>query len=199
VLSSRSVYGWMSAVVACAVIAFARPAVAERGAPQTLVFAPYDNEKAAQQAFASLKDAERKGVIRIDSFAVISKDAKGRVRVRPTQKRTARNGVIIGTLAEVFGAPAGGDGGGGIDYLMGDAVGIPGKTIDSMKSSFELNQSAIVAVVDDRWAIDLEQWLLVGEAKEVMDHKIVNPAGGQAPSDGKANAQPVEGTSPANR
>ncbi|HEY7376889.1 MAG TPA: hypothetical protein VIF57_32320, partial [Polyangia bacterium] len=106
-----------------------RLALAQNPAPTTLVYAVYDNEKAAKEAFSAMRDAQRKGVIHVESFAVVSKDQNGRVHVKSTQRRSARAGAIIGALVGVLGGPAGvavgAAAGGGIGYLTGRAVGIP--------------------------------------------------------------------------
>jgi uncharacterized membrane protein len=170
-----------------AVIGAIGVASARDPAPQSLVFAVYDSEKAAQDAFTAMKESQRKGVIRIDSYAVISKDQKGHVHVKSTQKSSARTGAIVGALIGVLGGPAGAAvgaaAGGGIGYLAGNSVGIPRDKIEEMKSSLTPGSSAIAAVVEEQWAADLESSLRAAQAKQVLDAKIANPSGGEAPSD----------------
>jgi uncharacterized membrane protein len=200
--NSRSVRRWISLLAGVAAIGSVRLARAQDSTPMSLVYAVYDGEKGANEAYAAMKDAQQKGVIRIDSFAVISKDQKGRVHVKSTQKKGARTGAVIGALIGVLGGPAGAvagaAAGGGIGYLTGNAVGIPRDRIEEIKSSLTPGSSAIVAVVEERWVSDLESSLRAAQAKQVLDSKLANPSGGEAPSDTGTNPAPVQGTPPPN-
>jgi uncharacterized membrane protein len=204
-IRSRSVRVWASVVAGVAVLGSLRVATAQAPVPQTMVYAVYDNDKAAREAFDAMRDSQRKGVIRIDSFAVISKDQKGRVHVKSTQRRSARTGAIIGALVGILGGPvgmaAGAAAGGGIGFLTGNAVGISGDKIDEIKSSLTPGSSAIIAVIDERWAASLEDSLRAAKAKSVLDQKLASPpsAGGEeAPADegAKPHAPPAEETPP---
>jgi uncharacterized membrane protein len=162
-------------------------AKAQTQVPQTLVFGVYDNETAAKDAFQAMRDSQREGVIHIDSFAVVSKDQKGRVRVQSTQRRGARAGAVIGALVGVLGGPAtalvGAGAGGAIGYLTGNAVGIPREAIDNIKSSLKPGTSAIVAVVEERWVADVERSMREAHAKQVLDQKM-SGAGETTPDTG---------------
>jgi uncharacterized membrane protein len=173
--------------------------------PQSLVYAVYDGENAAKDAYAAMKESQKQGVIHIDSFAVISKDQKGRVHVKSTQKKGARAGAVIGALVGVVGGPvgvaAGAAAGGGLGYLTGNAVGIPRETINDIKASLVPGTSAIVAIIDERWAADLEGSMREAQAKRVLNYQLSNPSGSQAPSDTGTNQQqppPAQDTQPAN-
>src|SRR5262249_45540225 len=119
--------------------------------PQSLVYAVYDSEDGAKQAFSAIKQAQSEGVVDIDSFAVISKDQKGHVHVQSTQKRSALAGSIVGALVGLLGGPAGAAigaaAGGGLGFLTGKAVGIPKEDINAIKASLEPGSSAVIAVV----------------------------------------------------
>src|SRR6266542_3706070 len=119
--------------------------------PQSLVYAVYDSEHGAKDAFDAMKQTQREGVIHIDSFAVISKNQKGHVHVQSTQKRGARAGAVVGALVGAIGGPAGAAAGaaagGGIGFLTGDSVGIPRADINAIKASLTPGSSALVAVV----------------------------------------------------
>jgi len=198
-VQSGAVRRWVSVLVGVAALGAIRLASAQGPAPQTLIFAVYDNEKAAKDAFAAMKDGQRKGLIQIDSYAVVSKDQKGRVHVKSTQRRHARTGAIVGALVGVLGGPigmaAGAAAGGGIGYLTGNAVGIPREKIEEMKSSLDPGMSGIVAVVEERWVADLEASLRAAHAVQVLDYKIANPTPG-APADNEGTPPPAEGTQP---
>jgi uncharacterized membrane protein len=166
----------LSALVAGAITVGAFAKAHAQATPQSLVYAVYDNENGARDAFNAMKQTQREGVIHIDSFAVVAKDQRGRVRVQSTQRRGARGGAIIGALVGALGGPvgavAGATAGGGIGYLTGEAVGIPREDINAIKASLTPGSSALVAVVDERWVADLERSLHEAQAKQVLDHKI---------------------------
>jgi uncharacterized membrane protein len=159
---------------------------AQTAVPQTLVYAVYDTETGARDAFQAMRQTQRQGVIHIDSFAVVSKDQKGRVRVHSTQRRGAKAGAIVGAIVGVIGGPvgvaAGAAAGGGLGYLTGSAVGIPRDAINSIKTSLEPGTSAIVAVIDERWVADLERSMHEAQAKSVLDHKIAGTQSTETPS-----------------
>jgi uncharacterized membrane protein len=201
-LKSTSVRRWIAALAGVAAIGSARLALAQdNSTPLSLVYAVYDGENTAKEAYAAMKDSQKQGVIHIDSFAVISKDQKGHVHVKSTQKKGARTGAVVGALVGVLGGPAGmaagAAAGGGIGYLTGNAVGIPRETINEIKSSLTPGSSAIVAVVEERWVSDLESSMRAAQAKQVLDSKLANPSGGQAPNTGTSQP-PAQGDAPAN-
>ena len=177
---SRSVSKWAAVAFGAAMIGTLRFASAQVTVPQTLVYAVYHNEAAAKQAFAAMKDWQKKGVIRVESYAVIAKDQKGHVHVKSTQKHGARTGAIVGALIGVLGGPAGvaagAAAGGGLGYLTGAAVGIPQAQIDEIKSLLTPGSSAIVAVIDEQRAPLLEESLREATAKQVLDYKLANPS-----------------------
>jgi uncharacterized membrane protein len=170
-----------AAAIGAALIGLLGVARAADQAPQSLVFAVYDSEDGAANAYKAMKESQKEGVIHVDSFAVISKDAKGKVHVHSTQKRGATAGAVIGALVGVLGGPVGvavGAGaGGGLGYLTGSAVGIPKEDIDTIKASLEPGMSAVVAVIDERWAADLQRSMQEAQAKQVLEHRI----GGESP------------------
>jgi uncharacterized membrane protein len=149
-------------------------------APQSLVYAVYDNETGAKDAYNAMKQTQREGVIHIDSFALVSKDQKARVHVQSTQKRGARAGAVVGALVGALGGPAGAAAGaaagGGIGYLTGESVGIPREDIDAIKAALTPGSSALVAVIDERWVADLERSMHEAQAKQVLDHKLAATA-----------------------
>jgi uncharacterized membrane protein len=171
------------AVSVFAIVGLAGRARAQEEAPQSLVYAVYDGEDGAKKAFQAMQESQKQGVIKIDSYAVVSKDANGRVHVKSTQKGGAKAGAVIGALVGLLGGPAGvaiGAGaGGGIGYLTGNAVGIPREDIDAIKSSLEPNTSAMVVVLDERWAADLSRALKQADAKQTLEHRIAPGTSGQ--------------------
>jgi uncharacterized membrane protein len=180
---------WLGLAFAVAAVGLAR---AQPATPQSLVFAVYDSPGGALDAYNAMKQTQREGVIRIDSFAVVSKDDKGRVRVHSTQRRGARAGAIVGALVGVLGGPAGvvagAAGGGGLGYLTGSAVGIPREDINAIKASLQPGSSALVAVIDERWVADLERSMHEANAKQVLDRRLAgetDQSAGGSPNDSR--------------
>jgi uncharacterized membrane protein len=188
--SSHRRGGWLAAALAFATVCSFGTARAQTQV-QTLVFASYDNENGAKDAFQAMKQTQKEGVIRIDSYAVVSKDQKGRVRVQSTQRRGALAGSVIGALVGLLGGPAGvavgATAGGGLGYLTGSTVGIPREDINAIKANLQPGTSAIVAVIDERWVADLERSLHEAQAKQVLDRKIAGTGGAEQAPDTGAN------------
>jgi uncharacterized membrane protein len=150
--------------------------------PQTLIYAVYDGQDTAGKVFASMKSAQgaATGEV-IESYAVVSKDANGKVKVRDQRKRDTAVGSLLGGVIGLIGGPmgvaAGASAGGAIGYLTGDAVGIPREKVESMKASLVPNSSALVVVLDDVWVTNVERQLQQAQARNVIASRIAN--GGQ--------------------
>jgi uncharacterized membrane protein len=149
--------------------------------PETLIYAVYDGQDTASQVFKTMKSGQGDTGERIESYAVVSKDLKGKVRVRDQRKRDAGVGAVLGGVIGLVGGPigvaAGATAGGAAGYLTGDAVGIPRDTVESMKQSLIPDSSAIVVVLDDRWVKDVDRDLRQAQAREVIASQI---AGGNS-------------------
>jgi uncharacterized membrane protein len=172
---------WIGVAIAALAVGALGVARAQTSVPQSLVYAVYDSPNGAADAFKAMKETQKKGVIHIDSYAVVSKDDKGKVHVHSTQKKGARAGAVVGALVGAIGGPAGAAvgaaAGGGIGYLTGNAVGIPKQDIDTIKTSLQPGTSALIAVTDEMWVADLEQSLREAQAKQVLDRKLAQPSG----------------------
>jgi len=128
---------------------------------ETLVYAAYDGEDTAGQVFKTMQAAQRDTGERIESYAVVSKDLKGKVHVRDQRSRDAGVGAVLGGVVGVVGGPAGvaagAATGGAVGYLTGVAVGIPRETVEKIRTSLTPNTSALVVVLDDKWVKDVER------------------------------------------
>src|SRR5262249_50311227 len=129
--------------------------------PQTLIYAVYDGQDTASQVFKQMKSAQDSTGERIASYAVVSKDLKGKVRVRDQRKTDSGVGAVIGGVIGLLGGPvgvaAGATAGGAAGYLTGDAVGIPRDKVESMKQSLTPDSSALVVLLDDRWVQNVQK------------------------------------------
>src|SRR5262245_48299118 len=173
----RSAVASVVAVLAAGVIdVVALGAAGDRS--ETLIYAVYNGQDTATQVFKTMQQGQSSTGERIESYVVVSKDLKGKVRVRDQRRRDAGAGAIIGGVIGLVGGPigvaAGATAGGAVGYLTGDAVGISRDEVQSMKESLIPNSSALVVVLDDRWVKDVERTLQQAQAREVIANQIAN-------------------------
>jgi uncharacterized membrane protein len=144
---------------------------------ETLIYAVYDGEDTAGQVFKTIRSAQGGETgERIESYAVVSKDVKGKVRVRDQRKRDSVVGAVLGGIIGLVGGPAGvaagAAAGGAVGYLTGEAVGIPRDKVDGMRASLTPNSSALVVVLEDKWVQDTEKSLNQLHARAVIANQI---------------------------
>jgi uncharacterized membrane protein len=144
--------------------------------PETLIYAVYAGQDTATQVFKTMKSAQGDTGERIESYAVVSKDLKGKVTVRDQRKRDSGVGAVLGGVIGLVGGPlgvaAGAAAGGAMGYLTGDAVGIPRDKVQSMKDSLTPDSSALVVVLDDRWVQNVEHDMNQANARAVIANQI---------------------------
>ena len=146
---------------------------------QTLIYAVYDGQDTASQVFKSIREAQGPQTgERIESYAIVSKDAKGKVTVLDQRKHDAAVGAVLGGVIGLVGGPAGvaagAAAGGAVGYLTGNAVGIPRDKVESMRNSLTPNSSALVVVLEDIWVQDMERSLRQLKAREVIASQIAS-------------------------
>jgi uncharacterized membrane protein len=168
-----------SGLVILAIGATADPALRAAGdRSETLLYAVYNGRDTAGQVLKTMQSAQGSTGERIESYAVVSKDLKGKVTVRDQRKRDAGVGAVLGGVIGLVGGPigvaAGATAGGAAGYLTGDAVGIPRDKVESMKQSLTPDSSAVVVVLDDRWVQDVERDLNKAQARAVIANEITN-------------------------
>src|SRR5262249_10165491 len=114
----------MGVLIAAVIGAVTLRAAADRS--ETLVYAVYNGQDRATQVFKTMRSAQGETGERIESYAIVSKDLKGNVRVRDQRKRDAGVGAVLGGVIGLLGGPlgvaAGATAGGAFGYLTGDAV-----------------------------------------------------------------------------
>jgi uncharacterized membrane protein len=151
---------------------------AQSSRSESLIYAVYNGQDTAGEAFKTMKSAQHATGERIESYAVVSMDLKGKLRVRDQRKRDAGVGAILGGVVGLLGGPiavaAGATAGGAVGYLTGDAVGIPRDQVESMKQSLTPDSSALVVVLDDRWVQDVERDMNQAHARAVIANQIAN-------------------------
>ena len=145
-------------------------------ASQTLVYAAYNGQNRAAEVFKTMQSSQYATGERIESFAIVSKDVKGKVTVRDQRHRDAGVGAVLGAIVGLVGGPVGvavGAGvGGAAGYLTGDAVGIPLDKVERMKKALTPNSSALVVVLDDRWVQDVERDMRQATARQIIASQI---------------------------
>jgi len=164
------------AVVLAAGIGGGMPVHAQDGVSRTLIYAAYSGQNRAGEVFKSMQSAQGPTGEHIESFAIVSKDANGKVTVRDQRHRDAGVGAVVGGVIGVVGGPLGvaiGAGvGGATGYLTGDAVGIPIDKVESMKTALTPNTSALVVVLEDRWVNDVERDMQQAKARQIIASQI---------------------------
>lgn len=148
----------------------------QQGGSQSLIYAAYEGEDTAGQVYKEMKTNQKATGEKILSYAVVSKDLKGKVRVRDQRSRDAKVGAVLGGVVGVVGGPAGAAAGaaagGSLGYLTGNEVGISKDMVEQMKSSLTPGSSALAVVLDDKWVADIQKGLEQAHARSVVAEKI---------------------------
>ena len=143
---------------------------------ETLVYAVYNGQDTATEVFKTMRSAQGTTGERIESYAVVSEDLKGKVRVRDQRKTDAGVGAVVGGVIGLLGGPVGvaigASAGGVVGYLTGEAVGIPRDKVESMKQSLVPDSSALVVVLNDKWVKDVQRDLTQAHARAVVASQI---------------------------
>jgi len=159
-----------------AVTAMGGFAAAAADRSETLIYAVYNGQDTATNVFKTMRKNQNATGERIEAYAVVSRDLKGKVRVRDQRKTDAGVGAVVGGVIGLLGGPigavAGAAAGGSVGYLTGEAVGIPRDRVESMKQSLVDDSSALVVVLDDRWVQDVQRDLDKANAREVVASQI---------------------------
>ncbi|HET9834131.1 MAG TPA: DUF1269 domain-containing protein [Vicinamibacterales bacterium] len=173
---ARGVTASVAAVLAASALTVTAVQAADKS--ETLVYAVYAGQNTASDVFKTMKSAQKDTGERIESYAVVSKDLKGKVTVRDQRKRDAGVGAVIGGVIGLLGGPVGvavgATSGGAFGYLTGDAVGIPRDQVENMKSALTPDSSAVVVVLEDKWVKDVQKDLNQANAREVIANQIAS-------------------------
>jgi uncharacterized membrane protein len=147
--------------------------------PVQIVAAAFNSPDGAANAMKALKDAQAAGLVSIESAAVLTRDADGKLEIKePTDWGGGRGAVIGGVTGAAIGLLAGPVGWGlGLGALVG---GLAAKLRDSgfsdarlrkLGESLKPGSSALVAVVEHRWVATLEKQL-VEEGADTLTEQI---------------------------
>ena len=142
------------------------------------MYAAYNGENTASDVFKTMQSAQSNTGERIEAYAIVSKDLKGKVRVRDQRKTDAGVGAavggVIGLVGGPLGAAVGATAGGAVGYLTGETVGISREKVESMKQSLVPDSSALVVVLDDRWVKDVTRDLDQAHARAMVASVIAS-------------------------
>jgi uncharacterized membrane protein len=127
-------------------------------APVQLIVAAFQTESGAKEALNKLKEAKKEDLLKILNAALISMNAKGKVKIWETGDMKGGKGALIGG-ALGFILP-------GVGTLVGAAIGglaakmrdsgFNDKRLATIGQSLKPGTSAIVAVVEHTWVTQVE-------------------------------------------
>lgn len=123
----------------------------------------FQNEEQAYKGLEALRELHRGGDITVHASAVISKDENGEALVKEHKEDKflgSSLGTVVGAMVGFLAGPAGVVVGsltgfaGGMAYDM-DKAGVDAKFIELVKSAMDKNSAAVVADIEEGWAIPL--------------------------------------------
>jgi len=141
--------------------------------PVQVIVAAFQDEKAAKDALAVLKEASKAGLIKIENAAVLSKNEKGKLHIKETQDMGGGKGAVVGGVGgAVIGLIAGaalavpaavGALVGGLTAKLRD-TGFSNKRLEAIGEGLKPGSSAIIAVVEHIWVEKVEAALAEAQA-----------------------------------
>jgi uncharacterized membrane protein len=141
--------------------------------PVQVIIAAFQDDKAAKEALVALKEAKKAGLIKIENAAVLSKDEKGKLRIKETQDMGGGKGAAVGGVGgAVIGLIAGtalavpaavGALVGGLTAKLRD-TGFSNKRLETIGEGLKPGSSAIIAVVEHTWVEKVEAALAETQA-----------------------------------
>jgi uncharacterized membrane protein len=148
-------------------------------APVQLIVAAFQEENGADEALAQLKEAKKEKVINIKNAAVVRKNAAGDVKVNEAvgdmsgKSGAVRGGVVAAGLGILTGGAslaltAGGAAIGGLAAKLRDS-GFKDERLRKLGDSLKPGSSAIVAVVEHTWVVELREELEKAGAEVVVE------------------------------
>jgi uncharacterized membrane protein len=133
--------------------------------PVEVIVAAFQDQNGASAALEQLKQAKKEGLIQIEDAAVLVKNADGKLSIKETADMGGGKGAVIGgVLGGVVGILAGPIGWaalggaviGGLAAKMRDG-GFPDARLRQIGESLKPGSSAIIAVIDHTWVLEVER------------------------------------------
>src|SRR5262245_27722975 len=143
---------------------------------QYLVYGIYTKDSAALAAYNFVKSMPASSGTTVRSYVVLSKDMNGRVLVQRKKGGDPTSSRIVEAAAHVASetsrtAPSHQT----LDretFLEGPTVGLPVPVVDKLRGSLDTGNSAIISVVDDRWAQEVQRRLDQPNQKAVVSIQL---------------------------
>lgn len=137
--------------------------------PMEVYVAVYEKVDQAKGVLADLQKMHKDGIIELIDAAVLEKNAEGKVSVLETAEFTPKKGVVTGSIAGILvgllfppAVLASGVLGAGVGALVGKLTdrGLFDNTeLQELANELEPGNSAIMAVMDDKWVEQFEKVL----------------------------------------
>lgn len=162
------------------------------GSPIEIIIAAFQDSQTASNALDVLRQARNEGLIKILDAAVLTKDEKGKVKIKDTANSRAGKRAVIGAVTGgVLSLLAGPLGlmalGGGLIGGLGSKLrtsGFSGDRLKRVAESLTPNSSALIAVVEHTWVSQVENLLAV-TAVEVVTEALAADIAAQLQSGGE--------------
>jgi hypothetical protein len=177
-MSARRSIGWATATAAVLVAfsASAQPHKPAGAPPMRLNYSTYRASADATAAISALRAAEEKGTLRLEAFALVGKDAGGKVTILDRRQPDSKAGsavasvtaLLVGGRTPATTTPVGG---GTAAFLTGADVRMSRDTMNEIKASLLPGETALVTVVLERWAPAAGK-LQETNAERVLTHAI---------------------------
>jgi len=160
--------------------------------PIEIIIAAFQDAQTASDALDALRQARNEGLIKILDAAVLTKDEKGKVKIKDTANARAGKRAAIGAVAGgVLSLLAGPLGlmalGGGLIGGLGSKLrdgGFAGDRLKRVAESLTPNSSALIAVVEHTWVSQVET-LLAATAAEVVTEALAADIAAQLQAGGE--------------
>ena len=167
--------------------------------PVQVVVAAFQDEQAASDALASLKELKHERIVGIVDAAVIRKDAEGKIHIKETAdlspKKGAARGALIGGALSLLAGPL------GLVAATGAAIGglaarhdagFKDERLERLGQALQPGTSAIVAVVEHTWVAELEAELQEAHA-DVTTEALAADIAAQLEAGGEVAYTAIEG------
>jgi uncharacterized membrane protein len=146
--------------------------------PTQVILAAFKDEDGAENALKQLKAAQKEHLIKIENVAILRCDQQGKLAIKePTDRGIAQGAVLGGAVGAVVGllfpplilaTAAGGAAVGGVIAKLHDS-GFDDNRLKELGKSLQPGTSAILAVIDHIWVVELEEELRKAGAQTVTE------------------------------
>jgi uncharacterized membrane protein len=145
--------------------------------PIQVIVAAFSDVQAASDTLKELQQLRQDGLIAILDAAVLTKDAKGKVKIKETANAVAGKhaaiGAVTGGVLSLLAGPLGLMAlGGGLIAGLGSKLrngGFSGDRLNRVAESLTPNSSALIAVVEHTWVSQVEGFLAAAATEVITE------------------------------